>query len=53
MGSLVSLIVTNPYMEHFERKTLRAVINPPGYGTGLWMIHGSSNNKHTNRHFWI
>ena len=28
MGSLVSLIVANLYMEHFERKTLRSAINP-------------------------
>ena len=53
MGSLVSPIVANLYMEHFERKALKSVINPPGYGTGLWMTHGSSNNKSTNRHFWI
>ena len=53
MGSMVRPIFANLYMEHFERKALRSAINPPGNGTGLWMTHGSSNNKATNRHFWI
>ena len=30
MGSQVSPIVANLYMEHFERKTLRSAVNPPG-----------------------
>ena len=42
MGSLVSPIVTNLYMECFERKALRSAINPPGHGIGLWMTLGSS-----------
>ena len=53
MGSLVSPIVTNLYMEYFERKALRSAVNCPVYGTGLWIIHGSSNKNLTNRHFWI
>ena len=53
MGSLVSPIVANLYMEHFERKALRSAINPPMYGIGLWMAHRSSKNRLTNRHFWI
>ena len=53
MGSPVSPTVANLYMEHFERKSLRSAINPPGYGISLWMTHGSSNNRLTNRHFWI
>ena len=53
MGSRVNPIVVNLYMEHFERKALRSAINPPRYGTSLWMIHGSSNNRLINRHFWI
>ena len=53
MGSPISPIVANLYMSHFERKALRSAVNPPGYYTGLWMTHGSSNNKPTNRHFWI
>ena len=51
MSSPVSPIVTNLYMEHFERKALRSAINPPGYGTGLWMTHGLSNKRLTNRYF--
>ena len=42
MGSPVSPIVTNLYMECFERKALSSAINPPGHGIGLWMMHGSS-----------
>ena len=53
MGSLVSPIVANLYMEYFERKALASAINPPGYDTGLWMTHGSSNNRPINRHSWI
>ena len=51
MGSLVSPIVANLYMEHFETKALRSASTPPGYGLGLWMTHGSSNNTLTNKHF--
>ena len=32
MGSPVSPIVTNLYMECFERKALRSAINPPVHG---------------------
>ena len=53
MGSPVSLIVANLYMESFERKALRSANNPPGPGLGLWMICGSSNNRHINKNFWI
>ena len=53
MGSPISPIVANLYMEHFERKALRSATNPPGYGTGLWMTHGSSNNRPINRHCCI
>ena len=49
MGSPVSPIVTNLYMEHFERNALSSAINPPGHGIGLWMIHGSSKNRHINK----
>ena len=52
MGTPISPIVANLYMEHFERKALRSATNPPRCGTGLWMTHGSSNNKTINRHFW-
>ena len=53
MGSPVSPIVANLYMEHFERKALRSASNLPRYVIGLWMTHGSSNNKLINKHFWI
>ena len=53
MGSLVSPIVANLFMEDFERKALTSAIHPPGHGIGLWMTHGSSKKRLTNRHFWI
>ena len=53
MGSLVSPVVANLYMEHFKRKALRSASNPPRFSSGLWMTHGSSDNKLTNKHFWI
>ena len=37
MGLLVSPIVANLYMEHFEREALRSATNLPGFGLGLWM----------------
>ena len=53
MGSPVSPIVANLYMEHLGRKALRSASNPPRFGSGLLMTHWSSNNKLTNKHFWI
>ena len=52
MGSPVSPIVANLYTECFERKALSSAINPPGHGIGLWMIHGSSKNRHINKNSW-
>ena len=52
MGSLVSPIVANLYMDCFERKALSSAINPQGHGIGLWMIHGSSKNRHINKNSW-
>ena len=49
MGSLVSPIVANLYMEYFEQKALSAAPHPPGSGTGMWMTHLSSTRKSTNR----
>ena len=40
MGSQVSLIVANLYMEHFEGEALRSAFHPPGFGIGLWMTFG-------------
>ena len=53
MGSPVSPIVANLYMEYFEGRSLRSDFNPPRYGTGFWMTHGASNNKPINRNFLI
>ena len=53
MGSPVSPIVANLYMESFKRKALMPATNPPGHGSGLWMTPGSSNNRHINKVFWI
>ena len=52
VGSPVSPIVANLYMEHFERKALWFASNPPGIGLDLWMTLGSFNNSLTNKHFW-
>ena len=52
MGSPVSPIVANLYMEHFEGKALRSAANPPGYGLGSWMIPGSFNNSPVNKNSW-
>ena len=38
MGSPVSPIVANLYMEYLEQKALSTAPNSPGSGTGLWMI---------------
>ena len=53
MGSPVSPVVANLYIECFERKALSSANNPSGHGSGLWMICGSSNNKHINKNFLI
>ena len=39
MGSPISHIVANLYMEHFEGRVLRSAATP-WYGTGLWMTPG-------------
>ena len=52
MGSLVSPIVSNLYMELFEREALCSTSNPQGIGIGLWMTHGSFNKVSINRDFW-
>ena len=35
VGSLVSPIVTNLYMQHFEREAIQSASNPPGFGLGI------------------
>ena len=53
MGSPVSPIVANLYMEYFEGKALTSAANPPPrYCIGLWMTHGSFNNNPVNKNFW-
>ena len=46
MGSSVSPILANLYMESFERKAISSAVNPPGHYTGLWMTHGSPKQAH-------
>ena len=53
MGLLVSPIVTNLYMMHFEGEALRSASYPPGIGIGLLMTLGSFNNKATSNFCWI
>ena len=53
MRSPVSPIVVNLYMGHFEGEALRSASHPLGFGTGLWMTLGSSNNKPTSNFSWI
>ena len=51
MGSPVSCIVANLYMEHFEKHS--GLPFPQGFGTGLLMTLGSSNNRPRSNFFWI
>ena len=53
MGSLVSAIVANLYMEHFEREALQSTSTQLGIGLGLWMTLLSSNNSPINNSSWI
>ena len=52
MGLPVSPIVANLYVECFERKALISAIYPPGHGIHLWLIHGSSKNRHISKNSW-
>ena len=47
MGSPVSPIIANLYMEHFEQKALSSFPHPLGSCTGLWMTPLSSTRKST------
>ena len=53
MGSPVSLIVANLYMEFLEQKALRTAPPPPGSGTGMWMTPLSSTRKSMNKASFI
>ena len=52
MGSPVSPIVANFYMESFEQKALSTAPTPAGSGAGIWMILLSSKRKPTNRIYY-
>ena len=52
MGSPVSPIVANLYMEHFERKAPGLPQIPPAFGLGIWMTPGSFNKGSINKNFW-
>ena len=49
MGSPVSPIVANLYMEYFEQKALSTAPHPKGFGWGMWMTHLSSRRNFTSR----
>ena len=49
MGSPVSPIVANLYMEYLEQKALSTAPTPPGSGAGMWMTPLSSTRKPTNK----
>ena len=49
MGSPVSPIVANLYMEFLEQKAPSTAPHPPGSGTGLWMTPLLSTRK---RRYW-
>ena len=49
MGSPVSPIMANLFMEYLEQKALNTAPNPLGSGTGLWMTPLSSTRKPTNK----
>ena len=36
----------------FWEKGSQFSYQPPGHGIGLWMIHGSSKNRHINKNSW-
>ena len=49
MGSPVSPIVANLYMEYLETKSSKHCPPPPSSGTGMWMTPLSSTRKLTNK----
>ena len=49
MGSPVSSIVANLYIEYLEQKALSTAPHPLGSGAGLWMTPSSSTRKSINR----
>ena len=49
IGSPVSPIVANLYMEYLEQKALSTAPHPPGSGPGMWMTPLLSTRKPTNK----
>ena len=49
MGSPVSPIVANLYMEYLEQKALSTAPHAPSSGTGMWMTPLSSTRKLINK----
>ena len=49
MGSPVSPIVANLYMEYLKQKALSTAPYPPGSGAGMWMTPLSSTRKPINK----
>ena len=49
MGSPVSPIVANLFMEYLEQKGLCTAPNPPRFWLGLWMTPLSSTREPTNK----
>ena len=52
MGSPVSPIEANLYMEYLEQKALSTAPHPLGSGAGLWMTPLLSTRKPTNKAFY-
>ena len=49
MGSPISPLIANIFMEEFEVKALQSCPHPPPFGLGLWTIHLSSTRQNTAR----
>ena len=49
MGSPVSPIIANIYMEYFEQTALSTAPHPLDYGTSMWMTLLSSKRKKINK----
>ena len=45
VGSPLSPIIANLYMEAFEKQAISTAPHPPPFGEGLWMIHLSSSRR--------
>ena len=52
IGSPVSSIVSDLYMDYFEQKALSTAPHPSGFGRSMWMTNFSSKRKSTNRIFY-